>query len=142
MNRPIHNVNHIIGEKKTKSNIDPFKAIIKKTQNERINIIQSKTDTFCILEITELHCRQYLHKNGSEGIYCGNFDCETQHGYSSKVCDPGDFFEKKNINRYGTLLLHHWDRVGRWHKRNDNIPQNITKICVPKYLFLPLFEEK
>ena len=44
-----------------KSNMDPLKAIRKKTQNERINIIQSKTDTFCILEITKLHCRQHLH---------------------------------------------------------------------------------
>jgi hypothetical protein len=68
MNRMIHNVNHFIGRKK-KSNPDPFNGNRKKTQFERIQIIVSKTDSFCILEITELHCRHYLHKNGVEGIY-------------------------------------------------------------------------
>ena len=28
-------------------------------------------------------------------------------------------------------MLHHWDIVCRFHHRNDNIPRNITKICVP-----------
>ena len=34
-------------------------------------------------------------------------------------------------------MLHHWDRICRFHSRNKNIPPNITKICVPNEILLP-----
>ena len=76
-------------KKKNKSNPDQFNGNKKETQFQRIQIIESKTDSFCILEITELHCRHYLHKNGKNEYIADFFNARLDMSLNHNSVIPG-----------------------------------------------------